>query len=457
MKRRLKELLDRVEKLQQENQTLKEENAYLKFQLKELQEKIYKKKHREEETEEDRQEKQSKKRGAPFGHLGWFRKKPKEIDVVEIVKLKQCPECGSDEITELGKPQEHIQEDIVIPKVKAVCYQKHQYYCRRCKKAVEGRGKEELPNSYIGPIAKTVAVYLKYHVKVSDRDIHRLFESLFSLKMSTGSIMGFRDQLRRYCQPLYEQLLKSLKNSSFIHADETGWRLGGKKHWLWNFSNNLISVTHIAKGRGQSTVDHLLGSQYDGILISDFLSAYNKIKTKGKQKCLVHLLRDLKRIQEALWDDSSVQSFCQRLKELLKDATQLAKAYQNQAISKTDFESKRTRLEESLKDLTYTDPHHKILQRLVKRLNQYRGELLTFLYHPGIDSNNNHAERQIRPNVLLRKITFGNRSVEGTQNHNVLMSIIQTAKLRKLDPLQFLQNRLFSFDNPNALADLIPP
>lgn len=204
-------------------------------------------------------------------------------------------------------------------------------------------------------------------------------------------------------------------------------------------------------------MDLMLGSQYDGILISDFLSAYNKIKAKGKQKCLVHLLRELKRIQEALWDDPSVQNFCQRLKGLLKDAIELAKAYQNKTLSKTDFERKRTRLEESLKDLTYADPHHRILQRLVKRLNQYRGELLTFLVHPGIDSNNNHAERQIRPNVLLRKITFGNRSVQGTQNHNVLMSVIQTAKLQNLNPLQFLQNWLFSFDKPNAIAHLIPP
>ena len=63
--------------------------------------------------------------------------------------------------------------------------------------------------------------------------------------------------------------------------------------------------------RGQAVVDHLLGKQYDGILISDFLSAYNKIQTKGKQRCLVHLLRDIKRVQEALWDQKEVQTFCQ--------------------------------------------------------------------------------------------------------------------------------------------------
>ena len=91
-----------------------------------------------------------------------------------------------------------------------------------------------------------------------------------------------------------------------------------------------------------------------------------------------------------------------------------------------------------MKDLTYADPSHKILQRLIKRLNRYKDELLTFLYHPGIASNNNQAERQIRPNVL--------------------MSLLQTAKLNHLNPLQGLQRLIIAFDDqPNLLPKLIPP
>jgi predicted nucleic acid-binding Zn-ribbon protein len=89
------ELQKEIQKLQEENQLLKEENAYLKFQLKELQEKIYKKRHKEKEAEGDIQKKEPKKRGAPFGHLGWFRKKPKKIDQIEIVQLGKSlyPPC----------------------------------------------------------------------------------------------------------------------------------------------------------------------------------------------------------------------------------------------------------------------------------------------------------------------------------------------------------------------------
>jgi len=92
--------------------------------------------------------------------------------------------------------------------------------------------------------------------------------------------------------------LESLKQSPFIHVDETGWRLDGKNYWLWKFSNKSICYSHIDKGRGQKIVEDILGKSYDGVLISDFLSAYNKINAKAKQRCLVHILRNLKKVTE---------------------------------------------------------------------------------------------------------------------------------------------------------------
>ena len=448
-----------VQELQMKMKLLEEENAYLKFQVKELQDKIYKKKRNKGDppSGKDKPAGKKKKRGAPFGHIGWFRKKPKKIDKIEEVTLEQCPECGSDNLKEYEDTEDHIQEDIILPRVEVTCYCKHQYYCRHCQQAVEGRGQTELPHSYIGPVAKSFAVYLKYDVKVSDRDIKKLFKNLFHLSVTPSAIPGFRNQLRRYCQSTYDELLKRIKQSDFAHVDETGWRLDGIPWWLWNYSNKKISVSNICAGRGQKDLESILGKEYDGILISDFLSAYNKIKTKAKQRCLVHLLRDLKRVQECLWDDKAVQRFCNRLKKIIEQAVELGKRRSSKKISLKDFKKTRKQLENSIEDLKFTDPQHRILQRFVKRLNRHKNELLTFLYYPKIDSHNNHAEQQIRPNVILRKIVFGNRSPKGIENHNVLMSIIQTAKLQKLDPFKVLQYLLFNFDKPNAIASLIPP
>jgi hypothetical protein len=86
-----------------------------------------------------------------------------------------------------------------------------------------------------------------------------------------------------------------------------------------------------------------------------------------------------------------------------------------------------------------------------------KNELFTFLYEKGIDYHNNHIEQQIRSDVILRKITFGNRSYTGAENHSVLTSILQTAKLNNLDPLATLRDILLSAKrNPFAMA-LAPP
>jgi transposase len=449
----------KIEDQQVQLQTLQEEIAYLQLQLKELQSKIFKKnrskKKKDAPPPEDSEKK--KKHGAPWGHLPWLRKKPKKIDQVIEVHLDQCPECGSKDLVDTGEVQEHIQEDIVIPQVKTTCYQKHQYRCQGCKQCVEGQGAQELPGSYIGPVAKTASCYLKYHTKVSDRDIQKIFQNFFGLTIVPSSIPGFRNQLRKKFEPVYEAMIEKMRKSSFLYVDETGWRLNGKNQWLWSFSNKELSVSNIQAGRGQKNLQHVLGDAFNGLLISDFLSAYNKIKVPARQRCLVHLLRDLKRVRECLPEDVVLQKFCKRLQTIIQKAMKAHQQYRARKITKRALGAKRRGLEESLKDLQLADPTHRIVKRFMKRLNRHKHELLTFLDHPKIEGHNNLAERQIRPHVILRKITFQNRSQKGIMNHNVLSSIIQTAKLNGLNPFKVLQDLLFNFDQPNALASVIPP
>jgi hypothetical protein len=456
-----RDLLKENKELKERIQKLEEENAYLKYTLEEFREKVFKGKRKKKDKDDDHtpgEEAQPKKPGAPTGHPGWFRKKPGYIDHIEEVRLEKCPKCGSRDLKDTGKVQDHIQEDIIlVTQTVATCFAKRQYDCGECGSQVEGRGKEELPNSYIGPRAKSLAVFLKYHIKVSDRDIQKLFKSLLGLTIVPSSIPGFRNQLTRYCRPLYEELLKRMKHSKTLHVDETGWKLSGETRWLWKFTDQNVSINQILKGRGQKDLEEVLGKRFDGILVSDFLSAYNKIETKAKQRCLVHLLRELKKIRERIPDDKQAMRFAEKLQDIIRQAVALAFDYKSGKISRKVLKKGRKKLERALEDLKLANPAHRVLRRLVKRLERHKHELLTFLDYPGTDYHNNHAERQIRPNVLLRKIVFGNRSEKGILNHNVLMSILQTAHLKKLDALKCLREFLFSFDRPNAAASAIPP
>jgi hypothetical protein len=320
---------------------------------------------------------------------------------------------------------------------------------------VAGTGSDELPKSYVGPNAKSLAAFFKYVIKISDRDIRTIFKKVFNLDIATSSITGFKGQLKEKALPLYERLLEELKKSPFIHVDETGWRIDGINHWLWKFSDKRICVSHIDKSRGQKVVENTLGKSYDGVLISDFLSAYNKIDAKAKQRCLVHIFRDLDKVIEYWSNDKEVLRYCNRLTKIFKDAISLYKEYKDKEWDELYY-TKRARLNDTLKDFNFPNPNKRILKRFAKRLKRHKGELLTFLYEKGIDYHNNHAEQQIRPDVISRKITFGNRSLKGAQNHSVLMTILQTAKLNNMDPVKTLEDILLA-GKKNPFAKILSP
>ena len=420
--------------LRRENEQLREENRLLKFQLEEYRKKFFKKKKRSEDS--DRERKPPRKRGAPVGHPGVTRGKPTRIDEQMDVKLQKCPECGSEDLKPTGEVEDHDQEDIVLPQVKVTRYRHHFYQCQCCKEIVHGIGPGELPGSYMGPIAKSVAAYLHYQMKVPYRKVQRLFEQLFHLKFNPSSCVGFDQQVRVRGDPIYEKMKTQLKKEPLVHADETGWRNDGVNHWLWCFASKKKGVYHIDRSRGAKGVSSLLGDRYGGVLVSDFLGTYNKLESR-KQRCLVHLLRQIKKWQIYFSQDKKKSSYFLKFKKLVQDIIKLtARPFKNKWIdAKADAKARLYRMLNATIDHPKAD---KFLKKLLKQID----ELTPCLETPRIPAHNNFVERLLRDSVIMRKITFGNRSEKGIQNHQVLMSLLQTAQLKKLNPLTFLHTLL---------------
>ena len=103
--------------------------------------------------------------------------------------------------------------------------------------------------------------------------------------------------------------------------------------------------------------------------------------------------------------------YCKHLKDIFEEGIELFKEYKDKERDQR-FYRKRKLLTEELKDFSFPNPDKRILKRFAKRLNRHKDELFTFLYEKDIDYHNNHAEQQIRPDVIFRKITFGNTCVQ---------------------------------------------
>ncbi len=108
-----------------------------------------------------------------------------------------------------------------------------------------------------------------------------------------------------------------------------------------------------------------------------------------------------------------------------------------------------------LDELIATDWEDRDAKRLIKRLRRHRDELLTFLNEPEVPFDNNHGERVIRPAVMIRKNSFGNRSDRGADTQAVLMSVYRTLQQRGHAPLKTVVDALTTYLKTGILPPLL--
>jgi hypothetical protein len=377
-----------------------------------------------------------KKRGAPRGHRGATRKKPSHADEYVNVPAHRCPTCNGTHLAECKTVRDHFQEDIILAvTTKTTCFQHPYYYCRDCQQVfTSGPGKGELPRGYVGPVAKAVSAHLHHTIGISSGHVVQIFSDLFGFDITKTSLCGFEDYLTEKSLPWYENILEKIRLQDHLHLDETIWRIDGANAWLWCFTNENIVFYHIDETRKKEVVKAILGDSFDGTLCMDFYAAYDEITAQAKQRCLVHLLRELKKIAQWFPENAEVSAFVRAVKTLIRDAVNLRKDFLLHILSEKKYAEGKEKLQNRLDEIIASSYANKECERIRKRLEKYQDELFTFLDYLHISPDNNHAERQIRPSVLMKHTCFGSRSFRGAQNHAVIMTLAQTAQLNNQNP-----------------------
>lgn len=433
-----KELKEKLSKAQQEIERLKKENDTLKSEVEKLKQELSSKaKPKWVKPNLNKGKKKGKKKlGPKVGHKVNPRKPVDKEPDRELVWIPESCSKGHGNLPFPTKWHEHTQIDIPVHHETIVTLHKVGWsYCSCCGKYVAAKD-EKLSYSKYGPNLHAYVVYLKLRLGMTYGKIQELLMEQYQLKISTGVLSEIVQRCGKKMNGDYEKLLQGLKNQTYLHADETGWRNGGNNEWLWSFSNDKVSVYTIVPSRGQKVVQAILGDSYNGILISDFYAAYNKIYC-DKQKCWTHLLRDLHVLREKVPKDEEVKYFKMRMKILFERACNLKEEH----LLGIDVDSKIHRLETDTIILMSKKFQNKKLQTLIKRMTKYYCELYTFI-KKDIPPTNNPAEREIRPAVLMRKTSYCNRSEQGKKNQAILMSLINTCRKNNTNFMNYAANKL---------------
>jgi hypothetical protein len=395
--------------------------------------------------------KRRKKPGGQNGHPGHSRPQPTCIDRTENHQLPVCPHCGG-ELQRTGQTRTRIIEDIPDDlKAETVEHTIHRDWCPGCQKQVEPKVLDALPQCTLGHRTVALAAWLYYGLAVTISQIVAVFNQHLQLKLSAGGLMQMWHRLADILQPWYEQIRRCCLDAGVLCADETGWRVEGETWWLWCFSTDDATFYMLDESRGHPALDKFFVEEFNGVLVSDFWAAYDAVG-RLHQKCWPHMLRELKEVDEGTENGGDWPEFAKRLRRIYGDAIRLTAA--RGTLPSDAYDLRHAKLQSRMVDMAVTEWTNPHARRLAKRLLKYGEYLLTFVEFEGVPADNNQAEREIRPAVLMRKASYGNMSDRGARTRAVLMTVYRTLKRRGLDPLSVIVEALRTYTASGQLPPL---
>ena len=416
---------NRCNTLEQENKELRKEIAELKNTVSALVARNIKvKPNKPKNTQKKNNSKHPRK----------SRNRPTHIDDDITVDQKECNICGT-ELSEPTHTYSRIVEDVLPAKSITTQYTIVRRYCKRCKKQMSGQVHTALPNERFGIRLMVLIISLKT-LGLSYGKISHLLQMLFSLSLTESTINHAVSKTAQAFGKKYAEMIAELKKELNIYGDETSWRVNGENYWLWAFVGKWTVIYEIDKSRGAVVPKRILKG-YDGNITSDSWSAWNHVGITH-QRCHIHYIREINDTIQYKNPGPEFAPFARRLKKIFYDSHNAVRiaSKSKRLTAKKNLEARISRMISK----TYTE---KNCIRFVKRLRREREMHFTFLV-TGTDSHNNTAERAIRPNVIIRKITNGHRSESGANSHKVLMSIKETCRVRGLNfhdySLEYLSN-----------------
>jgi transposase len=304
----------------------------------------------------------------------------------------------------------------------------------------------------LGPRAVALAAWLSKGLGMPAGKIARLLGHL-GLQVTPGGVTQAIARAARACPPTYQALVEGVRASPVVAPDETGWRVGGGKAWLWTFVGEGVTAYRIAHGRGYQDAAAVLGEGYAGVLERDGWAPYRRFQNATHQSCLAHLLR---RCRELLADADRGQARTPHaVRRILERALTLRDAYHAGTLDQATLASEADRLGAQIDKLVAGATRYPPNRRLLDHLGREREHLFTFLRIPGVEATNWRAEHAIRPAVVTRKAWGGNRTWAGATSWQTLASVLRTASQQGRDPVELLA-RLLRAPSP-IVADLAIP
>lgn len=447
LRRELQRLRARVEQLERENADLRRENAKLRETLEEARRSGKRQAAPfSRGKKKEHPNKPGRKAGGAYGTQA-RRAPPKHIDEKVTVDCPLiCPHCGGGVRLE-GKSSQY-QTDIPQIEPTTTEFEIHYGRCTRCHRVVQGREARQISDArgavggvQIGPNTIAMTAHLNKACGMSYERIAEVLAQMFGLRVNRSTLARSLLRLGRKAAPTYTNLIERVRGSPVVSPDETGWRIGGDKAWLWTVATPDTTVYQIEQGRGYAEAAKLLGEDFEGVLCVDGWAPYRGFDHAQIQTCLAHLLRRSKELREAP-PTAACAAWFESVAAVLHEALALRKRRNEATISDCGLRIAKGKIEAKMDRLLEEPDLHDESLRFAIHLLRYRDGLFLFLDRTDVDATNYRAEQAIRPAVINRKTSGGNRTPRGARAQGILMSVQRTAKQRLVSAIDAFKQML---------------
>jgi len=411
--------------------------------------------------------KSSKKPGGQKGHPGNTLRQSKTPD--EIIEHRfgpavTCPICG-EFLTGCGEDALHsdhceVRQVFELPafRIQITEHRAERIKCPNCETLITAEFPSDIkaPTQY-GPQVKAVALYLNTYQLIPFQRLAEAFEVLFCCKLSAGSLANFVKKGGKQASLAMAPVREELQNSALLHADETGCRVFGKRHWLHVVSTRWLSCYHINEKRGAKAFIRMgVLPKFTGNLIHDFFSSYYQFSDCHHFLCAAHLLRELIYAHEQL-----DQAWAGEMRSLLLEAKALRDQVDDRESESPNVLSEvlkqriRNRYATLILEGLAINPEPEVIEgkrgrvarskplNLLIRLEDRYEEIMGFFEYAGVPFDNNQAERDLRMMKTREKISGTFRSFEHPTAFCDLRGVISSAHKQSRNLLEVLRDLLY--------------
>jgi len=397
--------------------------------------------------------KSGRKRGGQLGHKRWQRSiiPAEKVDAIVDCKPAVVCECGGT-IKLKDKAQIHQVYEIPQPKYEITEYRIYKGCCETCHVTHKGQLPAGIGVKGFGVRAQAMLSLLTSKYRLSKRLVQSWFRDVYQMPICLGSVSNVERTVSQSLKRIHEEVFSAVQAEKIIHVDETGHKECNRSGWAWIASTPQYTYFMLNKSRGKKVAKEIIGDPQGRMIITDRYSAYNYLPSESHQICWAHLKRDFQKIAERPDKPGQIGNKllkCYRLlfnfwKTAYKQGAELCK---KQAKRLRRFKNRMLRWL-----VIGTECGHNRTARTCENILKFQHSLWHFFDNHQISPTNNHAERQLRPLVISKKLTFGTQSNGGSRFIERIFTVVTSCKQQGRDVLTFVTEAI-----QNAFSDKKAP